>query len=760
MLKHVADGTDKAALVESAAADGCRNVTVSGGVARPRSRAERIRAQVEYYFMPANLVTDQYLRTLLEESPGGLVPVEEICAFPRMTAMRATGAETATACAASEIVEVVADGESSWLLRPRPQPPPPSPSSSGPPPGGVGGAASIPPPRPAPAVQPDKDTGTPAVPPFGGAPSLAAAPSLMSVQSSFDEEGDPSLEEWNKEALDAPEAGAAAPGLAASVSETLTPALRALHHALEHVFSDAFLSLDARLQAAIASSHDGSISALTIMQRLRDLHVHNDVLLAAVLEPAAQELCNPDAFRVALQALSRHPLHSAAPAGGAGALASVAAAGEAGSAFAGAAPVSPPKYALVAPAPAAVALKRAAPSRLPTLRRSVLAPPHVQAAWPCGIATVASPMALLMGPPDSGATFSVMTYNVLADALASADAYPYTPTHARAWPYRRALILREITHHRPSIVCLQELQSSCMGWGVSANAQDHAAWFRENLAALGYDGVYRVNADDPRMSSAASAAARWPRLGVALFWQKATFEANHGDVIRVSYSSLMYDACGADKAARRALCLWQGAVVAMLKHKALARPILAATTHISCKWQLPYIQIMQAHACMRQIEAMLGHASALAPIVLCGDFNAGPGSGLLKLITTGELEAGHADLQLAQHPPEPVRPVRLPFPHPTHRLPLRSAYAAVLGEEPPFTNYVVHGEKFSETLDYIFYTPAHLTPVSVLDVPGEHLVNAETALPNSRFPSDHLPLLATFALAATPPAPAGALDRH
>lgn len=74
-----------------------------------------------------------------------------------------------------------------------------------------------------------------------------------------------------------------------------------------------------------------------------------------------------------------------------------------------------------------------------------------------------------------------------------------------------------------------------------------------------------------------------------------------------------------------------------------------------------------------------------------------------------------------------------------HQLALASAYKEI----PQFTNFVGSVEsRFAETLDWIFYDKAHLSAVSSAPLPSRDLVEAETALPSRRFPSDHL-LLAT-----------------
>jgi len=54
-------------------------------------------------------------------------------------------------------------------------------------------------------------------------------------------------------------------------------------------------------------------------------------------------------------------------------------------------------------------------------------------------------------------TFTVLSYNILADAYATSDAYSYCPTWALSWTYRRQNLLREIIGYHADIICLQEV---------------------------------------------------------------------------------------------------------------------------------------------------------------------------------------------------------------------------------------------------------------------------------------------------------------
>jgi CCR4-NOT transcription complex subunit 6 len=54
-------------------------------------------------------------------------------------------------------------------------------------------------------------------------------------------------------------------------------------------------------------------------------------------------------------------------------------------------------------------------------------------------------------------TFTVLSYNVLADLYAKSDLYAYCPPWALSWAYRRQNLLRELIGYRADILCLQEV---------------------------------------------------------------------------------------------------------------------------------------------------------------------------------------------------------------------------------------------------------------------------------------------------------------
>ena len=63
----------------------------------------------------------------------------------------------------------------------------------------------------------------------------------------------------------------------------------------------------------------------------------------------------------------------------------------------------------------------------------------------------------LDGRVSSSGTFTVLSYNILADVYATSETFSYCPSWALSWPYRRQNLLREIVGYRADIICLQEV---------------------------------------------------------------------------------------------------------------------------------------------------------------------------------------------------------------------------------------------------------------------------------------------------------------
>ncbi|GFY95379.1 DNAse I-like superfamily protein [Actinidia rufa] len=179
--------------------------------------------------------------------------------------------------------------------------------------------------------------------------------------------------------------------------------------------------------------------------------------------------------------------------------------------------------------------------------------------------------------------------------------------------------------------------------------------------------------------------------------------------------------------------------------------VCVANTHVNVHQDLKDVKLWQVHTLLKGLEKIA--VSTYIPMLVCGDFNAIPGSAPHALLVMGKVDPMHPEL--AVDPLGILRPVSKL----THRLPLVSAYSpfARMGvglgleqhrrrmdpttNEPLFTNCT---RDFIGTHDYIFYTADSLTVESLLELLDEDSLRKDTALPSPEWSSDHIALLAEF----------------
>lgn len=114
------------------------------------------------------------------------------------------------------------------------------------------------------------------------------------------------------------------------------------------------------------------------------------------------------------------------------------------------------------------------------------------------------------------------------------------------------------------------------------------------------------------------------------------------------------------------------------------------------------------------------------PLVICGDFNSVPQSGVFEFLTNGTLAADHADFMSHMYGRYTSEGLR-------HRLGLKSAYAAPGIGEQPLTN---HTPSFQGTIDYVWYSAGNLGVNAVLGEVDKGYLEKVVGFPNAHFPSE------------------------
>ncbi|KAL7098079.1 hypothetical protein ACP275_10G183200 [Erythranthe tilingii] len=344
----------------------------------------------------------------------------------------------------------------------------------------------------------------------------------------------------------------------------------------------------------------------------------------------------------------------------------------------------------------------------------------------------------------SGVTFSVLSYNILSDAYATADIYGYCPSWALSWAYRKQNLLREIVGYHADIVCLQEVQS------------DHfVEFFSPEMEKHGYQAIFKkktMEVFDGNLNTID---------GCATFFRRDRFEhvKDFGIEFNVSAHSViepLVSSAQMNNAFNR-LVKDNIALIVVLTAKfnnqgidnsGKQLSVCVTNTHINVHQDLTDVKLWQVHKLLAVLKKF--YEKGKIPMLVCGDFNSIPGSALHCLLAHGKVDPRHPDLAV-----DPLG-ILQPTSKLKHDLPLISAYTsfgrAGLGlehrgrihsvtNEPRVTSY---SEEFVGACDYIFYSGDSLMVESLLELLDERILGRNTALPCVEWSSDHIALAAEF----------------
>ncbi|KAF9621112.1 hypothetical protein IFM89_016606 [Coptis chinensis] len=334
----------------------------------------------------------------------------------------------------------------------------------------------------------------------------------------------------------------------------------------------------------------------------------------------------------------------------------------------------------------------------------------------------------LDGHTASSGTFTVLSYNILAEVYATTESYSYCPSWALSWSYRKQNLLREIVGYHADIICLQEVSN-----GTAHTVDGCATFFRRER--FSHVKKYEVEFNKAAHSLTDALITNNPGLSRKTCLNRLLKD----NVALIAVLEAKFNNHGTD-AKRQLLCV--------------------ANTHVHVNQDLKDVKLWQVHTLLKGLEKIA--ASADIPMLVCGDFNSVPGSAPHALLAMGKVEQMHPDLTIDPlgivHPPAKL----------SHQLPLVSAYSSfarsrapgleqqrmrtdLTTNEPLFTYCT---RDFICTVDYIFYTgnlmdwllvsANSLSLESLLELLDEESLRKDTALPSPEWSSDHIALLAEF----------------
>ncbi|KAF8658242.1 hypothetical protein AX16_002019 [Volvariella volvacea WC 439] len=342
-------------------------------------------------------------------------------------------------------------------------------------------------------------------------------------------------------------------------------------------------------------------------------------------------------------------------------------------------------------------------------------------------------------------TFSVLCYNILCEKYATEKLYGYTPSWALSWDYRKELILSEVMNYDADFLCLQEVDIA-----------QYEDYFVKHLANQDYDGVYWPKSRYKTMND----ADRRQVDGCAIFFKASKYKLIEKHLIEFSAVAMQrQDFKKTDDMFNRVLGKDHIAVVCLMEDSQTGTRIIVANAHIH--WDPAYsdVKLVQVALLVEEIEKIANNFAKLPPriqsrgegesphppppkyadgskipLIICGDFNSIPSSGVYEFLSSGSLAADHPDFMshvYGKYTSEGLR----------HRLGLKSAYAAPGAGELPLTNYT---PSFQGVIDYLWYSTSNLSVNAVLGEVDKTYLEKVVGFPNAHFPSDHVCIIGEF----------------
>ncbi|CAQ58128.1 poly(A)-specific ribonuclease [Caenorhabditis elegans] len=354
------------------------------------------------------------------------------------------------------------------------------------------------------------------------------------------------------------------------------------------------------------------------------------------------------------------------------------------------------------------------------------------------------------------ATFTVLCYNVLCDKYATVNQYSYCPSWALNWEYRKGLIIKEIRTYEADVITLQEVET-----------EQFRTLFQPELKQLGYAGIFEAKSRAKTMGE----EERKYVDGCAIFWKVDKFDMDKQYLFEFS-SVAMKKASTSENMLNRVMPRDNIGLCAVLKIKesvyankflgrmqipmndnVVGNPLVVATAHIHWDPEFCDVKLVQSMMLTHEVSRVLEEVSKKyqitqqqVPVLICGDFNSLPDSGVFEYLSKGQITRRHMDLKSFRDDSCLEK-----FTNSTDKNvishPLRLDSACDINSI-PFTNYTLD---FKGMIDYIFATPQSLARLGILGPFDPQWVQSNKILgfPHPHVASDHIPIMAQYAIIPT-----------
>ncbi|KAF2358650.1 Endonuclease/exonuclease/phosphatase [Trinorchestia longiramus] len=327
----------------------------------------------------------------------------------------------------------------------------------------------------------------------------------------------------------------------------------------------------------------------------------------------------------------------------------------------------------------------------------------------------------------------VVSYNILGDTYARTEysaenLFAHCPRYALSVDYRKQLYIAEILGYNADVVCLQEVDDDIFKHDLSSVL----------LQKAGLAGEYAgKQSQSTKEGCATFFNTKKFKLVESLCFGLADELQNNKALADIfskvkKNSKLLERILGRNTVLQACVleCLTQG----LVEHQ--RQLLLVCNTHFYFHPDADHIRLLQAGIAFTLIEQLVARLEAaekgcLVRVLVCGDLNSTPDTGVYQLATLRHVGADHQGWKSALG--EEVEGVEL-----RQTLPMASACGT-----PTYTNYSV---PFQGCIDWIFYRTDSLRVENVVPMPSHEVVTEHLSLPSPKFPSDHLALVAQLTI--------------
>lgn len=351
----------------------------------------------------------------------------------------------------------------------------------------------------------------------------------------------------------------------------------------------------------------------------------------------------------------------------------------------------------------------------------------------------------------------VMSYNLLTSFYATQKSHSHASQEILDFDFRGPRIVEEINSSAAQVICLQEV--------------DRLDFYGPELQKIGFQIVryYRDNTEEgrenPFMKRHEIVIAYRAELLTLIDCQNVPMRdlaAEFTDIEEFNYEN------------QGMLCLFS--------HRESKKNLIVGNCHLQWNPAKDYVKMGQAAYLLSKAARYVKDTSSSAnpgsplPVILAGDFNSQPISSALSTIYAEDIILGEPNEKQTQN----ASTFRVPADcgerekeiyqrvqkwvtrkkQSRQLMPLygkmRSAYEnyqcppnKITADErltrdetfPSYTNYTVN---FKGTLDHIFYNQDALKVKHLLEIPEQKDLQMQTAIPSTKYPSDHFRIEAIF----------------